>query len=234
MRLMFKSLCGASLLAVLLTSGCSLSSNKAFSWLKPKKDVAPEATEKVADSDKQTNDKPSAEEQLAANSGKLGVMPVSASKKLSPIQRELSEFQPFPFDIDMVDVAGRSIRLQDLRGKVVIVDIWGTWCGPCRRVIPHLVKLQQSHPQDVQVIGLCNERTPDKRVATASLQAAMAEFKINYPCVLIDDSTTRKVPNFSGYPTMLFIDRAGQVRMTTVGVKPDAYWDSLIAELLAS
>ena len=206
-----------------------MSSNKLFSWMKPKQDVAPTPTEKVAE-----NEAPKAEGELAADPNKLNVMPVSAARKLSPIQRELSEFQSFPFDVDMVDVSGRAIRLQELRGKVVIVDLWGTWCGPCRRVIPHLVKLQEQHPQDLQVIGLCNERTPDKRAATASLQAAMAEFKINYPCVLIDDSTTRKVPNFSGYPTMLFIDRVGKVRMSTVGVKPEAYWDALIAELLAS
>ncbi len=131
----------------------------------------------------------------------------------------------------MVDVYGKPIRLQDLRGKVVVVDIWGTWCGPCRKVIPHLVQLQNQHGSNVQVVGLCNERTQDTRAATQRLTAAMQEFGINYPCVLIDDATTRKVPNFSGYPTMLFIDRNGVVRMTTVGVKPAEYWDAIIAEL---
>ncbi len=164
----------------------------------------------------------------------LAVRPASATRELTAIQRELQGFHSFAFDIDMADVSGGSIRLQDLRGKVVIVDLWGTWCGPCRRVIPHLVKLQKSHSQDVQVIGLCNERTQDVRAATASLTAAIDEFGINYPCALIDDKTVRKVPDFSGYPTLLFIDRAGTVRMMTVGVKPQAYWDSLLAELLAS
>ncbi len=248
-----RSLCTVLVLTVIVTSGCSMSANKYFSWLKPKNETSPDpatlAQNQAGQSEAGQNeaaqtdaalagDSVSKDSQteaaLAANANKLAVLPVSASKKLSPIQSELSKFQPFPFDVDMVDVEGRPIRLQDFRGKVVIVDLWGTWCGPCRRVIPHLVKLQQEHPQDLQVIGLCNERTTNKSAATARLRAAMADFKINYPCVLIDDNTTRKVPNFSGYPTMLFIDRAGTVRMSTVGVKPEAYWDALIAELLAS
>lgn len=265
----------AALLSIVIT-GCSMSSNKMFSWLKPKSDasnaasIEPQpgtsalaagradagagsaATGAATTQDVTAADQTAGGQNVAAKlTSGLGALPgaglsgaglsgagliatASAAKRLTPIQRELSEFQSFPFDIEMTDVSGRPIRLQDLRGKVVIVDVWGTWCGPCRKVIPHLVKLQQTHAQDLQVIGLCNERTNDTRAATASLTAAMAEFGINYPCILIDDKTTRKVPNFSGYPTMLFIDRSGKVRMTTVGVKPEAYWDSLIAELIAS
>jgi len=257
-----KSVCTVLPLLFMLTNGCSLSSNKAFSWLKPKAasssspeiepqpggaELAAGKADSASTNAASTNaatpaaEKTNTTKTVAAKLGpKLGaglsaglIAPASASKRLTPIQRELNEFQAFPFDIEMADVSGRPIRLQDLRGKVVIVDLWGTWCGPCRRVIPHLVKLQQTHSQNLQVIGLCNERTADTRAATASLTAAMAEFGINYPCILIDDKTTRKVPSFSGYPTLLFIDRTGKVRMSTVGVKPEAYWDSLVAELIA-
>ncbi len=235
------------ILTVVATSGCSLSAHKYFNWLKPKTEASSDAatiaqnqatqhqaTQAAAELTSDSGTKHPIDAAQSANGNQPVVLPASASKKLSPIQSELSKFQSFPFDVDMVDVEGRPIRLQEFRGKVVIVDLWGTWCGPCRRVIPHLVKLQQTHPQALQVIGLCNERTANKSAATASLRAAMADFKINYPCVLIDDSATRKVPNFSGYPTMLFIDRTGTVRMSTVGVKPEAYWDALIAELLTS
>ena len=209
-------------IGALCVSGCSLSSHRSFRWLHPNKAKAPEVKTTAAAGTK------------AGMPEALAVRPASATRELTTIQRELQEFHSFAFDIDMADISGGSIRLQDLRGKVVIVDLWGTWCGPCRRVIPHLVKLQKSHSQDVQVIGLCNERTQDVRAATASLTAAIDEFGINYPCALIDDKTVRKVPNFSGYPSLLFIDRAGTVRMMTVGVKPQAYWDSLLAELLAT
>lgn len=208
------------LVGTLCLTGCGISSNKMFSWMNPNKMKTMEVPPKdlVAQADKE---------------GTLAVTPASASRSLTPIQRELSDFQSFPFQVDMADVSGRPLRLQDHLGKVVIVDMWGTWCGPCRRVIPHLVKLQKKHPQQLQVIGLCNERKHDTSAATASLNAAMNEFGINYPCALIDDKTVSKVPNFSGYPTMLFIDRTGKVRMVTVGVKPEAYWDSLVEELLA-
>lgn len=214
----------AGLVGAICLTGCGINSSKMFSWAKPKKT--------------QTMEWP--EEQLAKphNSGAGGdadtIAQASASRTLTPIQKELNEFQSFPFNVELSDVSGRPIRLQDHLGKVVIVDLWGTWCGPCRRVIPHLVKLQKKHPQQLQVIGLCNERTQDVGMAIANLTAAMNEFGINYPCALIDDRTVRTVPNFSGYPTMVFIDRTGKVRMVTVGVKPDAYWDSLLEELLAS
>jgi len=209
------------IVGALCFSGCTMSSYKAFSWLDPSKAKTPDVTAP----------------DLFAAAGKEGVLPVtpaSASRAVTSIRRELNEFQSFPFNLDMLDVSGRPIRLQDHHGKVVIIDMWGTWCGPCRRVIPHLVKLQKKHAEQLQVIGLCNERTQDKGAASASLTAAMNEFGINYPCALIDDKKVSKVPNFSGYPTMLFIDRTGKVRMVTVGVKPEAYWDSLIEELLES
>ncbi len=215
-----------AVLVSLCISGCTMSANKAFIWLNPSRPKAPEvaAPDLVA----------KAEIAQADKEGDLPVTPASASRTVTPIQRELNAFQSFPFQLNVSDVSGRPVRLQDHLGKVVIVDIWGTWCGPCRRVIPHLVKLQNKHGEQLQVIGLCNERTQDTSAATASLTNAMNEFRINYPCTLIDDKVVSKVPNFSGYPTMLFIDRTGKVRMVTVGVKPEAYWDSLVEELLAS
>ncbi len=269
MQRSLQSFCAVLPLLFLLAAGCSMGSNKAFSWLKPNAaspnapialaepnaeasavgkgdaSIASGAIANVASGNldsgdaaladaEKTNTAKTVAAKLGAGLGAGLVVPASASKRLTPIQRDLNEFQSFPFDIEMADVSGRPIRLQDLRGKVIIVDLWGTWCGPCRRVIPHLVKLQKTHSQDLQVIGLCNERTADTRAATRSLTGAIEEFGINYPCILIDDKTTRKVPNFSGYPTMLFIDRTGKVRMSTVGVKPEAYWDSLVAELIAS
>lgn len=149
------------------------------------------------------------------------------------IVRELSEFESFPFDINLGDIEGQPLQLDNYQGKVVIVDIWGTWCGPCRRVIPHLVKLQEKYPDDLQIVGLCNERTSDIRSATSQLTKAVHEFGINYPCALIDDHTIRKVPNFSGYPTMLFLDRTGKVRLSTVGIKPEEYFEALLSQLMA-
>ncbi|MDX1925621.1 MAG: TlpA disulfide reductase family protein [Pirellulaceae bacterium] len=217
----------ASLVGAICLTGCGINSSKMFSWAKPKNAQTMEwPDDQLA--------KPQKNEPGSDAGGAGTIAQASASRTLTPIQKELNAFQSFPFNVELSDVSGRPIRLQDHLGKVVIVDLWGTWCGPCRRVIPHLVKLQKKHPQQLQVIGLCNERTQDVGAATASLTAAMNEFGINYPCALIDDRTVRTVPNFSGYPTMLFIDRAGKVRMVTVGVKPEAYWDSLLEELLAS
>jgi thiol-disulfide isomerase/thioredoxin len=157
----------------------------------------------------------------------------AVSSPTSAVVQDLANFQTFPFEVNAVDIVGQPIRSSDYRGKVVIVDFWGTWCGPCRRVIPHLVHVQSQYADDVQVIGLCNERTSDTQLAHQKLAEAIREFGINYPCSLIDDQAIRKVPDFRGYPTMLFIDRAGTVRLTTVGIKPDQYWNEVLDVLIA-
>ena len=58
---------------------------------------------------------------------------------------QLAEATTFPFEFSTVDVAGNPINLSELVGKVVIVDIWGTWCPPCRAEIPSFIRLQESY-----------------------------------------------------------------------------------------
>jgi thiol-disulfide isomerase/thioredoxin len=161
------------------------------------------------------------------------VLPSAESVPVSPIRRELNGFHSFPFKLNVADLDGRPLQLSDMRGRVVVVDVWGTWCGPCRKAIPHLVKLQSKHSRNLQVIGLANEKLKDVAAATKNVKQAIANFGINYPCALIDDQFANSLPDFRGYPTVLFIDKTGRVRLQTVGLKPVSYWDAVVAELIA-
>src|SRR5262249_29822469 len=58
------------------------------------------------------------------------------------VDRLLKENEPFEFDFDLKDVNGQKLSKADFAGKVLIVDIWGTWCPPCRMEIPHFLELQ--------------------------------------------------------------------------------------------
>ncbi len=66
--------------------------------------------------------------------------------------------KPFDFDFELVDTDGQPIALANFAGKVLIVDLWGTWCPPCQKEIPHLIALQQKFEEAGLVIVGLNER----------------------------------------------------------------------------
>ncbi len=124
------------------------------------------------------------------------------------------------------------MRLSEYQGKVILVDIFGTWCKPCRKVIPHLVNIQNRYSSDLQVIGLCKEQTTNVQMAQANLKTLIGEARINYPCGLIDDRTLSMIPKFSGFPTLIFIDRSGNVRNTVVGSQSESQLEAMVVELI--
>lgn len=143
----------------------------------------------------------------------------------------------FDFSFDLKTLDGKPIKSKDFAGKVVIVDIWGTWCPPCRLEIPNFVSLVERHKSDAfAMIGLNDEdrkQNADAAASAAKVKAFAAQNGINYTLGLIDTKTIKQVPNFQGYPTTLIIDRSGKVRMVEVGYKPADYMDAIVKALLA-
>ena len=150
------------------------------------------------------------------------------------IAQEMASFQSFPFDFNLKDTDEKPVKLADFLGKVTIVDIWGTWCPPCRQEIPHFVDLyKQYQDKGFAIVGInCNEQgSPDE--VRKKIKEFAKETKITYPCVLNDEKTEEKVPGFQGYPTTLFLDRTGKVRMTLVGYTAKSKLEAIITTLLA-
>ncbi len=150
------------------------------------------------------------------------------------VDREFAEARPFPFTFILPDLADKNVSLADFKGKVTIVDLWGTWCPPCRKEIPHFVALDREfRAKGLAIVGInCNE-SGSKEEVKSTIRAFVEENKIPYPCLLDDDKTQEKVPGFRGYPTTLFLDRAGKVRLTLVGYTSRAKLDAIVARLLA-
>jgi thiol-disulfide isomerase/thioredoxin len=146
----------------------------------------------------------------------------------------LAESRPFPFDFRLPDLDGKERTLGELKGsKATIIDIWGTWCPPCRKEIPHFAELHAKYAdKGLAIVGLNyeNETDPD---AVASLVRKFAEqYMIPYPCLIGDDATREQVPNFSGFPTTLFLDDTGRVRATLVGYHPMRDLEALVTTLM--
>ena len=132
-------------------------------------------------------------------------------------QERMQSYKPFDFDFSLPDLEGGTISLADLKGKTLIVDFWGTWCPPCRQEIPHFVTLKEKYAdQGLEIVGINYEDGSQEEII-AKIEEFHTANKMNYPCVIGDETTQSQVPDFQGFPTTLFIDRNGTVRFREVG-----------------
>lgn len=107
---------------------------------------------------------------------------------------------------------GDEATLDDNRGKVVVLDFWATWCGPCVASIPKNIELVQSHPDDLVFVGMHSAASGWDKAPQM-----VEDRDINYP-VALDTGETAEAYGISAYPTYIIIDRNGIVR--AAGVKP--------------
>ena len=119
-------------------------------------------------------------------------------------------------DFELKTLAGETIKLSDYKGKVVLLDFWATWCGPCRRGIPDLVEIQNQFNEDLIIIGI----SLDQQNTLNQLQPFIDYFNINYPVVLWNEKVVKDYGNISAIPTSFIIDQDGEIVNRFVGLMP--------------
>lgn len=118
--------------------------------------------------------------------------------------------QPLP-TLVLHDVDGHKVTLQNLRGQPTVINLWATWCGPCRREMPVLAAAQKAMPHIRFVFA-------DQGEATAAVRRYLAQERLRLDHVLIDPNMDlSKWYGARGYPTTLFIDADGLLRDTQIG-----------------
>jgi thiol-disulfide isomerase/thioredoxin len=119
------------------------------------------------------------------------------------------------------DLDGNEIKKEDYAGKVIVIDIWGTWCHPCRMEIPHFKKLQNTYGKDgLAVIGLTWERRPPTDELTRRVRRFVEGQEIQYTVAMIPEGVLRSVPRLGGFPTTLYVGRDGYVADRVQGAEP--------------
>ncbi len=131
-----------------------------------------------------------------------------------------------PFSLKSVD--GKTIKLTDYKGKIVILDFWATWCPPCRRGIPDLISIQKEYKKKVVVIGISLDR--DKTIK--DVPGFMKEYGVNYPVVYGDDKIVVDYGGIRSIPTSFVVDQKGNIVDMHVGLVPKDVFVSKIKELL--
>lgn len=150
------------------------------------------------------------------------------------IREEMAQTESFPFDFELTNTAGDPVSKTAYEGKVLIVDFWGTWCPPCRMEIPHFVELQENYPDDLAIVGLnYNEQGDTPEDQAKHISSFMTANEMNYQCALGSDEVMQQVPNLEGFPTTLFFDRSGKLRLRLVGYHPYEKLEAAVLELAA-
>lgn len=113
----------------------------------------------------------------------------------------------------ITDLEGATISSEKWRGKVVIVNFWATWCGPCRAEIPDLVALQEKYRDHLVIAGISEDDGPVDIVKRFA-----AEHRVNYPIAMSTDEIRKIFPGVVALPTTFVLDRDGRMVQKHVGL----------------
>ena len=118
----------------------------------------------------------------------------------------------------LVDLDGKPVESASLAGKIVVMDFWGSWCGPCRRELPLFDALYQHHRDDARVrfIGVNWEREKDRHAELA--RDYMTQNHLTFPVVIDPEQSAVQGFNVQAFPTVFIIDATGRIRFQNVGV----------------
>ncbi len=129
-----------------------------------------------------------------------------------------NNYPPAPKGImaaDIKDLDGNSFKLEDKKGKVVLVNLWGIWCAPCVAEMPHLVEMQEKFKdKDFQIVGLNIGNDEGEEEPAENIKTFAEKKKLNYQLAYADEKLFDefvKVSRMSGVPQTILINREGQL-----------------------
>jgi thiol-disulfide isomerase/thioredoxin len=136
--------------------------------------------------------------------------------------------KPANLDFTIKDINGKDVKLSSYKGKVILLNFWATWCGPCKAEIPGFVELQEKYKNDLVVVGYDVDDTAEKA------RTFVTEYKMNYPVLLglgREDVQDAYGPIW-GIPASFLISKDGKVCKRHMGIAPKETFEKEIKALL--
>jgi thiol-disulfide isomerase/thioredoxin len=160
-----------------------------------------------------------------------GNEPAAKQKDKAQQTQKVNDEQTLPeaplFTLENLD--GDKVSLKDYRGKIVFVNFWATWCGPCRMEIPHFVKLSDKYEEDLVILGISvdNPKDYDK------IPDFSSNYNINYPILLDKRGEANYLyGGIQSIPTTFVLDREGKALGRIVGARSYEQFDDLVKEIM--
>ena len=128
----------------------------------------------------------------------------------------------------LTDLSGKNVSLSDLKGKVVILNFWATWCGPCRREIPDFINLYDRYKaQGFEVVGISLDQT-----GVDGVRQFVETNKMNYAVAMSDQDVQEKYGPIRSIPRSFLLDRSGKIVQDYVGMRTGDQFEGDIKAVL--
>jgi cytochrome c biogenesis protein CcmG/thiol:disulfide interchange protein DsbE len=129
-------------------------------------------------------------------------------------------------DFTLVDIKGEKLSLSDYKGKVIILNFWATWCGPCKMEIPSFIELQDTYGEDLVILGVSLDQSGPQVVVPF-----VEQNNINYPVVYGNGQVVQAYGGVRGIPTTFVIDRDFNIQKKYVGYREHSVFENDVIEL---
>jgi peroxiredoxin len=131
-------------------------------------------------------------------------------------------------DFTLQNLKGEEIRLSDLKGKIVFINFWATWCGPCRQEVPAFIELQEEYgTDDLAILGISVDQGD-----LSVVEAFAKSYNINYEILYANQKVVSIYGGIQSIPTTFVVDRDGFLRDRQVGFPGKEYFIQVVNFLM--
>jgi cytochrome c biogenesis protein CcmG/thiol:disulfide interchange protein DsbE len=115
-------------------------------------------------------------------------------------------------DFELDTLGNQTVKLSEMRGKIVVINFWATWCEPCKVEMPFFEKLSRQQPTDLVILAVNFDEPPQK------VEQFVEQFQLGFPVLLDPGAMVQELYRIRGYPTTFVVDEAGVVQFHHIGL----------------